>query len=161
LNSGAGVTKVTAEDYARKTSPMRQVITAAVGLLVLSCTEPELIAPLKFNVPPPPVSPSDVKLECVFIESPPTFPGGHEALHDFIKRNLEYPQARCWEGKVFVAFIVDKDGSLSDFEVLKGIGQPADQMALDVVKKMPAWSPGHQTGTPVRMRMVIPIRFSL
>nr|PZN50375.1 MAG: hypothetical protein DIU61_15255 [Bacteroidota bacterium] len=155
------MTKAIVEDYVGKTPPMRQVITAALGLLVVSCTEPELIAPLRFNVHPPPVSPSDVQLECVFIESPPTFPGGHEALDDFIKRNLEYPKARRWEGKVFVAFIVDKDGSLSDFEVLKGIGQPADEKALDVVKKMPAWSPGHQTGTPVRMRMVIPIRFSL
>lgn len=78
--------------------------------------------------------------------------------------NLEYPeQARQMgiEGKVFVEFIVNVDGNLSDFKVVKGIGAGCDAVALKAVTESQAWNPGKQKGVPIRQRLVLPITFKL
>ena len=98
------------------------------------------------------------------IEEQPAPVGGMPAFKQFLKKNLKYPnQARRMgiEGKVFVQFIVDRDGSLNDIKVLKGIGAGCDEEAVRVLKKHPKWSPGKQRGRPVKVRMVIPIFFKL
>jgi protein TonB len=65
------------------------------------------------------------------------------------------------EGKVFVQFVIDKDGSPSDITVLKGIGSGCDEEAVRVIKNMPKWTPGKQRGRPVKVRMSLPIVFKL
>ena len=98
------------------------------------------------------------------IEEQPAPVGGMSAFKQFLKKNLKYPnQARRMgiEGKVFVQFVVDKDGSLNDIKVLKGIGGGCDEEAVRVLKKHPKWSPGKQRGRPVKVRMVIPVFFKL
>lgn len=98
------------------------------------------------------------------VEDQPTPEGGMEAFYDYIRTHLKYPaEARSAgiEGKVFVQFIVDTDGSLKDVEVLKGIGGGCNEEALEVVKNSPAWNPGLQRGQAVKVRMVLPITFSL
>lgn len=98
------------------------------------------------------------------IEEQPAPVGGMSAFKQFLKKNLKYPnQARRMgiEGKVFVQFIVDRDGSLNDIKVLKGIGVGCDEEAVRVLKKHPKWSPGKQRGRPVKVRIVIPIFFKL
>ena len=98
------------------------------------------------------------------IEEQPAPVGGMAAFQQFLRKNLKYPnQARRMgiEGKVFVQFVVDKDGSLNDVKVLKGIGAGCDEEAVRVLKKHPKWSPGKQRGRAVRVRMVIPIFFKL
>jgi len=65
------------------------------------------------------------------------------------------------EGRVFVQFVVDKDGSITNVEVLKGIGGGCDEEAVRVVKNAPKWNPGKQRGRPVRVKMVLPITFKL
>jgi protein TonB len=90
--------------------------------------------------------------------------GGMAAFYKYISDNIRYPaQARRMgiEGKVFVEFVVDRDGSLTQFTVVKGIGAGCDEEAVRVLKNAPPWSPGKQRGKPVRQRMVIPIFFRL
>ncbi|HRW98094.1 MAG TPA: energy transducer TonB [Cyclobacteriaceae bacterium] len=100
----------------------------------------------------------------LIVEEDPQFPGGTGAFAKFIKDNLHYPRnARQMgiEGKVFVQAIVAKDGSLTDLQVLKGMGAGCDEEALRVVAKSPKWKPGLQRGHPVRTRIVIPLVFKL
>ena len=90
--------------------------------------------------------------------------GGYPVLYEYIGKNLKYPQqARTQgiEGKVFIEFVVNVDGTLSDFVAIKGIGAGCDQEAMNVLKKSPLWNPGKQNGKAVRQRMVIPINFKL
>lgn len=89
---------------------------------------------------------------------------GMKSFYTYIRKNLRYPsQARRMgiEGKVFLEFIVNKDGSLSNIRVLKGIGAGCDMEAKKVLQNAENWTPGRQNGAPVKVRMVIPITFSL
>lgn len=98
------------------------------------------------------------------VEEQPTPDGGMGAFYNFVKKNLKYPsQARRMgiEGKVFVQFVVDKDGTITDVQAIKGIGAGCDEEAVRVLKEHPKWKPGMQRGRPVRVRMVIPITFKL
>lgn len=89
---------------------------------------------------------------------------GMEGLYRFIVRKIKYPKAAAKngiQGRVFVQFIVDKDGSVIDVEVLKGIGKECDEEAIRVMKLMKNWHPGIQRGQPVKVRMVMPLMFKL
>jgi protein TonB len=90
--------------------------------------------------------------------------GGYETFYKYVNNNLRYPaQARRMliQGRVFVEFVVDKDGSLTHVVVVKGIGAGCDEEAMKVVQNSPPWMPGKQRGKPVRQRMVLPITFKL
>ncbi len=98
------------------------------------------------------------------VEVMPKFKGGEEQLSVFIDENLRYPnQSKRMgvEGRVFVKFVVEKDGKLSNAEVIRGIGVGCDEEALRVVNLFPKFSPGTMGGVPVRVQMVIPIKFKL
>ena len=98
------------------------------------------------------------------VEEMPKFPGGENALMDYVAKNVVYPQeARDKEisGRVFVGFIVEKDGSVSEVKVLRGIGGGCDEESIRVVKAMPKWKPGKQDGKPVRVSYQLPIFFKL
>jgi len=98
------------------------------------------------------------------VDSPAGFKGGIAAFYSFISENLEYPaqaQRMGIEGKVFVEFIVEKDGSISNIKILRGIGAGCDEEAARAVQSSPVWEPGSQSGITVRQRMVLPITFSL
>jgi len=92
----------------------------------------------------------------------PEFPGGQAALGQFITKNITWPQASndaVKEGTVYVTFIVEKDGSLTQIKALKGIGESFEKEAENVVKKMPKWTPGKQGGAAVRVMLSLPIEF--
>lgn len=98
------------------------------------------------------------------VQTMPSFEGGISEFYKFVSKNLKYPaQARRMgiEGKVFVYFVVDKDGSLSDIKVVKGIGAGCDEEVLRITNLSPKWNPGKQRGVPVRVRMMMPITFRL
>jgi protein TonB len=98
------------------------------------------------------------------VEQMPEFPGGEKALNDFISKNLKYPQMAIEngvQGKVWMGFIVGKDGTVSNIEVVRGIGGGCDQEALRVLKLMPKWNPGKQSGRPVIVKFRIPINFTI
>ncbi|MCK9398362.1 MAG: TonB family protein [Bacteroidales bacterium] len=106
---------------------------------------------------------SDAQIFMV-VESMPEFPGGDSALYRFLTENIHYPDSTKKagiQGRVFMTFAVNKDGSISDVQVLRGIGGGCDEEALRVVKSMPNWIPGKQRGKPVRVQYNLPIKFSL
>ncbi|SDL99753.1 protein TonB [Catalinimonas alkaloidigena] len=87
-----------------------------------------------------------------------------DRFYPWLQKKLRYPdraQREQISGTVYVQFVVEKDGALTDVQVAKGIGYGCDEEALRVVRSAPAWQPGRQRGRPVRVRMVVPIRFTL
>ena len=98
------------------------------------------------------------------VEHQPEPPNGMPEFYQFIGNNIKYPsEARKAgvEGKVFVQFVVNKYGELTDIKTLKGIGKGCDEEAMRVVEESPAWNPGITNGKPVNVRMVMPITFKL
>ncbi len=96
------------------------------------------------------------------ISPQPSFPGGSQALVDFLRENTKYPEQALKdsiEGRVVVAFVIDTDGSITKPEVVRGVHPLLDAEALRVVKLMPKWEPGSENGTPVRVRYNLPITF--
>ncbi|MEM9936592.1 MAG: TonB family protein, partial [Bacteroidota bacterium] len=94
----------------------------------------------------------------------PSFPGGDKALRKYLAKNINYPQsakAKEVEGRVYIQFIVEEDGSLSKLKIMRGIGYGCNEEALRVVKAMPTWKPGQQAGRKVPVIYTLPIRFSL
>ncbi len=98
------------------------------------------------------------------VEDMPEFPGGDLALRKFIANSINYPviaQENGIEGKVYVTFVVDKDGSVSDAKIVRGVDPSIDKEALRVVSNLPRWKPGKQRGKPVRVSYTVPINFVL
>lgn len=98
------------------------------------------------------------------VEQMPEYPGGQDKFYTYLKDNITYPENAIKEkieGIVYVQFVVEKDGSISNVKVLRGIGSGCDEEAVRIVKSMPNWSPGIQKGKPVRVRYNLPIKFSL
>lgn len=110
--------------------------------------------------------PAEEKVEEIFlvVEDKPEPIGGLAAFYDFLGQNIDYPeQARRVgiSGRVFVEFVVEKDGSITRAHVVKGIGGGCDEEAVRVVNMAPKWKPGMQRGRPVKVRMTVPVFFKL
>jgi protein TonB len=98
------------------------------------------------------------------VEEQPQYPGGEAALMKYLQENIKYPEEAKElgiQGRVFVTFVVEVDGSITDVKVLRGIGGGCDQEAVRVVKSMSKWIPGKQRGVPVRVQFNLPIKFTL
>ncbi len=98
------------------------------------------------------------------VEDQPEFPGGTAALYEYLNKNIKYP-AICREnniqGRVVVIFIVNRDGSIVEPEVVKSVNPMLDKEALRVISNMPKWKPGLQRGQPVRVKFTVPVNFRL
>ena len=98
------------------------------------------------------------------VEKMPEFPGGNEALTVYLASNTKYTRMAIEAGitgTVYVSFIVEKDGSVSTVELLRGIGGGLDEVALEAIRSMPDWNPGKQRGIPQRVNMKVPFKFQL
>ena len=98
------------------------------------------------------------------VEEMPQFPGGEAKLMEYVAKNIKYPQiARETgiQGRVFVGFVVEPDGSISNVKLLRGIGGGCDEEAMRVIKSLPKWKPGKQRGKAVRVSYQIPVFFKL
>lgn len=98
----------------------------------------------------------------IVVDSYPKFPGGEEKRIKFISKNLHYPieaQEKNITGTVYVSFIVETDGKVSNVKLKNGIGGGCDEEAIRVIKLMPNWVPAKIGGNPVRVQMIMPIRF--
>jgi protein TonB len=98
------------------------------------------------------------------VENMPEFPGGDLGLMKYIQKNVRYPAiAKEYNitGKVYVSFIVDKSGSVTNVKIVRGVDKNLDAEALRVVKSLPKYTPGKQMGRPVRVMFTIPINFTL
>ena len=150
------------------------------GLVIMDSDLPE---------PPPPIIDDDMTLDTIdeiipvvgeivegdvdddemddvytVVDEDPIFPGGVDSLYKFFADNIEYPQRakdNKISGRVFVTFIVEPDGSVSNPIVLRDIGGGCGKEAVRVVKLMPRWNPGRNKGEAVRVRFTMPIKFTL
>jgi protein TonB len=98
------------------------------------------------------------------VESMPEYPGGEAALYKYLAENIKYPQMAKEsgiQGRVFVTFVVERNGSVTDVRVLRGIGGGCDEEAIRVVQSMPNWTPGKQRGKSVRVQYNLPVKFTL
>ena len=98
------------------------------------------------------------------VEQQPLFPGGPAALMKYLSEKTKYPvvaQENGVQGRVTVQFVVEKDGSISDVHVLRGVDPSLDKEAVRVVKSMPRWTPGKQNGITVRVNYRVPVLFRL
>ncbi len=117
-------------------------------------------------VEPPPevVADPDAGKVYSYVEEMPTFPGGEAALYEYLQRNIKYPplaRENGITGKVFIGFVVDKEGKIGDIKILRSLGAGCDEEALRVIKSMPGWKPGKQNGRTVAVSYSMPINFSL
>lgn len=100
----------------------------------------------------------------VQIENKPEFEGGWTAFEAYFQNNLRYPKKAVKErieGKVLVKFIVEKDGSVSNAEVIRSVSKELDKEALRVIRNMPKWKPGTLKGKPVRCSFTVPVTFRI
>jgi len=100
----------------------------------------------------------------VDVERMPEYPGGIDALIQFLNENVKYPTIAVEnniEGKVVVQFVVDRDGSITDVQVVKSVDPSLDKEAKRVISAMPRWVPGIQDGKPVRVKYTVPVNFAL
>lgn len=103
-------------------------------------------------------------LNAASVEHNPEFPGGMDAWAKYIQKNLRYPsmaQEEGIQGKVFLSFVVEKDGTITDVKVTRGIGYGCDDEAMRVIKKSPRWKAGMQNNLPVRVRYNMPINYTM
>jgi protein TonB len=98
------------------------------------------------------------------VEQMPEYPGGQAALIEYLSKNIKYPadaEKKKVEGKVFVTFVVDSDGKITDVSLLRKVFPSLDAEAMRVISAMPNWIPGRQKGQAVRVKYTVPIMFRL
>jgi len=110
------------------------------------------------------VEEEDDNVVFVVVESMPSFPGGDAALFKYLNDNIKYPviaQESGIQGRVICQFVVNRDGSIVDIEVVRSVDKSLDAEAIRVIKNMPKWSPGKQRGKTVRVKYTLPVNFRL
>ncbi|MBR2235306.1 MAG: TonB family protein [Prevotella sp.] len=172
----------------RRSSMGKKVAVAgiAMGMVGLSgCGIGRILQPPLAGIPVMPNEPSPVAIDTLEKETPitvvdsirpvkndenvlvgiveesPQFPGGDKALLEYMKKNLQYPDEVCGQGRVVVSFMVEKDGSISEAKVVKSVCKEFDEEALRLVNAMPKWIPGKQLGEPVSTKYTLPVIFRL
>lgn len=98
------------------------------------------------------------------VEQMPQFPGGPQALFEYLSKHIKYPavaEENGVQGRVIVTFVVERDGSITDVTVVKSVDPSLDKEAQRVVKSMPKWIPGKQNGAAVRVKYTVPVTFKL
>ncbi len=118
-------------------------------------------------IPPPPPKPKQEEVTeeiFVVVEEQPEFPGGQAAMMKFLSDNIRYPviaQENGIQGRVICNFVVERDGSITDVQVVRGQDPSLDREAIRVIQQMPRWKPGKQRGSAVRVRFTLPVVFRL
>ena len=108
--------------------------------------------------------PTDTNEIYMVVEDSPQFPGGLQALLDYLHDNIKYPEScrrDSIQGRVIISFVIEKDGSINSAEIVKGVHEQLDAEALRVIDAMPKWKPGKQRGKTVRVKYAIPVNFRL
>ncbi len=120
----------------------------------------------EYEFTPPEIEEEEIVEAEIFkvVEEMPEFPGGAAKMMEFIQKNIKYPmmaRESDIQGRVFVNFVVEPDGTITNVTVMRGIGGGCDEEALRVVQSMPNWKPGKQRGSAVRCSFTVPIIFKL
>lgn len=154
MNSKNRTNKKLAIVYALSALPVLAFLALGTQMVTIKQAEASTIT----EVTPPPTK------DKVFenLDKMPEFPGGQKAMMQWLNHNIQYPKDAIdakIEGRVIVSFIVEKDGSISNAEVKKGVYESLDKEALRVINAMPKWKPGMENGQPARARFFVPISF--
>lgn len=133
---------------------------------ILSSEDNQKVAQIATYTPPAVVEEEEESAQQIFtvVEEMPQFPGGDGELLKFIAKSIKYPviaQENGIQGRVICSFVVNRDGSVVDAEVMRGVDASLDKEALRVIATMPKWKPGKQRGKPVRVKYTVPITFRL
>ncbi|MCC8134313.1 MAG: energy transducer TonB [Tannerellaceae bacterium] len=133
---------------------------------ILSSEDSQDAAQVQTYVAPAMVEEEEESARQIFtvVEEMPQFPGGDGELLKFISKSIKYPviaQENGIQGRVVCSFVVNRDGSIVDAEVVRGVDPSLDKEALRVINTMPKWTPGKQRGKPVRVKYTVPITFRL
>lgn len=142
------------------------IILLSMMVFVISCKSSKDSAFSKtMDIPMGENSPQSSSNEIFdMVDESPEFPGGMEGWNGFLRNNLTYPtlaRQKGIEGTVYITFVVNKDGSVSDANILRGIGGGCDEESLRVIQSSPNWIPGKNKGEIVRTRMRVPINYAL
>ena len=150
---------------------MKKTLITIIGLAVFTSVKAQQQAPRSPNdtsgiilKPKPDTSSVDQPPVFSVVEHEPKFPGGIKKFYKFLQNNLRYPAEafkKNIQGNVFITFIVEKDGSLTDIKVVHGIGGGCDEEAVRVMKMSPKWIPGTQNSHTVRVFYTTSISFTL
>lgn len=166
------MTPVTFPEKVKKPIPLPPVVKTTIEIvdntivtkdISSSFDLPDPDAPIT-EVIPEPEKETDEVIPVYAASQTAQFPGGESALLAFLKQKAEYPREAVEvgiSGRVYVEFIINKDGKVSDIKIARGIHPLLDMAALKVVQMLPAWKPAMQGFKPVRVKMTVPINFEL
>lgn len=118
----------------------------------------------KIDAPPPPPPVEEETYDLAAVQEQPDFPGGMAKMYEYLHKNTKYPDMEFdagIQGKVYIEFVVERDGSVEDVKVRRGVSPGLDKEALRAVRSMPKWSPGKMNGKAVKVRFTIPVDFKL
>ncbi len=153
--------------YARVKAILALPLAASI-LIIIAIGCQQTTQPIAPPPPPPPPPPTEIVAQgdevFTVVEKMPEYPGGDDARVKYMAHNLLYPESAIknkTEGTVYISFIVEKNGAVTDVTLLKGIGGECDTEAVRIIKNMPHWIPGTQRGEPVRVKFTIPVKFKL
>jgi periplasmic protein TonB len=157
--------KVVEDKDVREEDEIKEIEELKQAPISNTTTEGPVVAP-DLNVPVETVidEPKEDNTVYTSVEQMPVFPGGDAELMNYIKKNLQIPNAAKEagiNGKLFVGFTVNKDGNVTDVRVEKGLGFGLDEAAVRVIQKLPRFTPGKQNGNAVKVRYVWPIKITL
>ena len=133
---------------------------------LISSEDDQSSAQVEAYVAPAVVEEEEESAQQIFtvVETMPEFPGGQGELLKYLAKSIKYPviaQENGIQGRVTCSFVVNRDGSIVDAEVIRGVDPSLDKEALRVINSMPKWSPGKQRGKPVRVKYTVPVTFRL
>lgn len=133
---------------------------------IASTEDNAAVAQTQTYTPPAVVEEEEESAQQIFtvVEEMPEFPGGQSALLGYLSKSIKYPvvaQENGIQGRVSCSFTINKDGSIVDAEVIRGVDPSLDKEALRVINSMPKWKPGKQRGKPVRVKYTVPVTFRL
>ncbi len=133
---------------------------------IISSEDTQKAAQTQTYVAPTVVEEEEESAQQIFtvVEKMPSFPGGDTELFKFLSKSIKYPviaQENGIQGRVICTFVVNRDGTIVDAEVVRGVDASLDREALRVINSMPKWTPGEQRGKPVRVKYTLPVQFRL
>ncbi|MBQ9216002.1 MAG: energy transducer TonB [Prevotella sp.] len=154
------------EDQEMKSQEELQETNTAIGAFNVEGndeTAGEVLKAKEVIAEPEPPKVEETKVFDV-VEEMPQFPGGNSALMEYLGKNIKYPvvaEENGIQGRVVCTFVVERDGSITDVKVVRGVDSSLDKEAVRVVKSMPRWIPGKQNGSAVRVKYTLPVTFKL
>jgi protein TonB len=145
---------------------MKKTLLIIVFVCGIAAAKAQQAATVVINTPIPstPISAADSNKVFTTVDQEPMPQGGIPGFYKYLEKNLHYPEdakKKNLQGKVFLTFVVEKDGSITDVKVLRGISPDIDAEAIRVISNSPKWNPGTQDGKPVRVQYVVPLSFAL